>query len=226
MPKILIVEDESNMLLGLRDNCESEGYEVISSQDGEDAIARCLRDRPDIVLLDVMLPKLSGIDVCRSLRRKGVDTPIIMLTARGQEVDKVVGLEVGADDYVTKPFSIRELLARIRAHLRRTSKRGAPAEEYSFGDVEINFKSYQASRNGKSLDLSPREFEILKYMAEHEGELITREALLDAVWGYANYPVTRTVDNHIAQLRKKIEDISSTPKHIVTVHRVGYKFIP
>ena len=212
------------MVRGLRHNFEFEGYRVFVARDGEAAINETLHSNPDIILLDVMLPKLSGLDVCRDLRAKGITTPIIMLTARGQETDKIVGLEVGADDYVTKPFSIKELLARVRAHLRRSTNGVRTLERYRFGDVELDFKKYRAVRAGRPIDLSPREFEILKCLILHENEIVTRDQLLDEVWGLQNYPITRTVDNHIAKLRQKIEASPSEPEHIITVHRIGYRF--
>ena len=172
-----------------------------------------------------MLPLMSGIDVCRTLRTRGIETPILMLTARSQEIDKVIGLEVGADDYVTKPFSIKELLARIRAHLRRASKQVVDIESFTFGDVELNFKKYAARKGGQALELSAREYEILRYLIRRRGEIVTRDQLLDEVWGYRSTPVTRTVDNHIARLRQKIEQDPSDPRHIITVHRLGYRFI-
>jgi two-component system alkaline phosphatase synthesis response regulator PhoP len=223
--KILIVEDEPSMILGLTDNLEFEGYEVISAIDGEAGLNRALKDKPNLILLDVMLPKKSGLDVCRELRSLGIESPIIMLTARGQEIDKVLGLEIGADDYVTKPFSINELLARVRAHLRRAAKMVSELESYRFGSIELNFKKYLASKNGEAIELSPREFELMKYLIRHRGETVTRDELLDKIWGYENYPITRTVDNHIARLRQKIEDVPNEPQFILTVHRVGYKFI-
>jgi two-component system alkaline phosphatase synthesis response regulator PhoP len=225
LQKILIVEDEPDMALGLRDNFEYEGYEVAVAADGQQGLDRAISDSPDLIVLDVMLPKMSGLDVCRQLRSKGVDLPIIMLTARGQEVDKVIGLEIGADDYVTKPFSIKELLARVRAHLRRKTKQVADLDTYKFGNVSLEFKSYQATKDGEPIELSPREFELMKYFIQHRGETITRDRLLDEVWGYENYPFTRTVDNHIAKLRQKIEPTPSDPQYIITVHRVGYKFL-
>ena len=231
MPKILIVEDEPEMILGLRDNFEYQGYEVAVASDGLQAVESALHELPDLILLDVMLPKLNGFDVCRRLRREGLSTPIIMLTARGQETDKIVGLEIGADDYVTKPFSIKELLARVGALLRRAEvnnasvKTAPPATVYRFGDVEIDFKNYRAAKSEEPLALSPREFEILKYFVKRRGEAITREELLDRIWGYDNYPFTRTVDNHIAKLRQKIEDSPAEPQYIITLHRIGYKFL-
>jgi DNA-binding response OmpR family regulator len=225
LTKVLIIEDEPNMVLGLKDSCEYEGYEVCVARDGKEGLEKAATEKPDIILLDVMLPLMSGIDVCRTLRARGIETPILMLTARSQEIDKVVGLEVGADDYVTKPFSIRELLARIRAHLRRAAKQVVAIDSFTFGDVELNFKKYTAHKGGRALELSAREFEILHYLIRRRGEIVTRDQLLDEVWGYDSTPVTRTVDNHIARLRQKIEQDSSEPRHIITVHRLGYRFV-
>jgi len=223
--RVLIIEDEPNMVVGLKDSCEYEGYEVSVARNGKEGLEKALTEKVDIILLDVMLPLMSGIDVCRTLRTRGIETPIVMLTARGQEMDKVVGLEVGADDYVTKPFSIKELLARIRAHLRRSAKQVVKLESFTFADVELNFKKYAAHKGGHPLELSAREFEILHYLIRRRGEIVTRDQLLDEVWGYDSTPITRTVDNHIARLRQKIELNPSEPRHIITVHRLGYKFI-
>ena len=225
LQKILIIEDEQDMVLGLRKNLEWEGFEVVSASDGEAGLTCALNDSHDLILLDIMLPKLSGLDVCRRLRTRGVNTPVIMLTARGQEIDKVLGLEIGADDYVTKPFSIRELLARVRAILRRASRQDTQSDIYRFGDVELNFGRHHAQKAGQALELSAREFGMLKYFVQHRGETVTRDQLLDEVWGYDNFPLTRTVDNHIARLRQKIEENPSEPQHIITVHRIGYKFL-
>jgi DNA-binding response OmpR family regulator len=225
LAKVLIIEDEPNMVLGLKDSCEYEGYDVAVARNGKEGLEKVATEKPDIILLDVMLPLMSGIDVCRTLRTRGIETPILMLTARSQEIDKVIGLEVGADDYVTKPFSIKELLARIRAHLRRASKQVVDIESFTFGDVELNFKKYAARKGGQALELSPREFEILRYLIRRRGEIVTRDQLLDEVWGYRSTPVTRTVDNHIARLRQKIEQDPSEPQHIITVHRIGYRFV-
>jgi len=181
--------------------------------------------RPKIIVLDIMLPGLSGLDFCRRLRNAGLNTPVIMLTARGQEIDKVLGLEIGADDYITKPFSVRELIARVRALLRRSSNKSAETDVCRFGDIELDFSRHQAQKRGKALELSPREFRMLKYFLLHRGETVTRDQLLDEVWGYDNFPLTRTVDNHIARLRQKIENNPSEPDHIITVHRMGYKFL-
>jgi len=223
--KILIVEDEPDMILGLKDNFEFEGYEVLTASDGAAGLDRARSVKPDLLILDIMLPKLSGLEVCKTLRGEGFNAPIIMLTARGQEIDKVVGLELGADDYVTKPFSIRELLARVRAILRRTEGTKKRLDRYSFADVELDFEAYKARRGGEALDLSPREFELLRYLIERRGETVSRDRLLEDVWGYESYPSTRTVDTHIAKLRAKIGDSGSEPRYILTIHGVGYKFI-
>ena len=225
MTKILIVEDESNMVAGLRDNFEFEGYQVITAPDGVAGLERALSDTPDLVILDVMMPRMSGLDVCKQLKAKRPSTPIIMLTARGQEVDKVVGLELGADDYVTKPFSIRELLARVKAVLRRAQPVPKDKELYQFGDVEVNLKSCQVSRQGKALDVSSKEFDLLKFFVCHSGEAISRDRLLEEVWGYDRFPTTRTVDAHIVRLRQKVEPTPDDPHFILTVHGVGYKFV-
>jgi two-component system alkaline phosphatase synthesis response regulator PhoP len=223
MPRLLIVEDDDSMAVALKDGFEYEGYDVTVARDGAEGLALARREPPDVLILDVMLPKMSGLDVCKEIRKEGNGLPILMLTARGQEIDKVLGLKLGADDYVTKPFGFLELAARVEALLRRATG-GAAAEELEFGDIRINFRRAEATRGGKELSLSARELRLLKYFAEHRGEAITREELLDAVWDYENAPFTRTVDMHIAKLRKKIEDDPSEPRWIVTVHRIGYKF--
>ena len=224
MNTILIVEDDPAMSVALRDGFEFEKYNVDMAADGEEGLRMAARGSHDLMILDVMLPKKSGLDVCRELRRNGSSTPIIMLTARGQEIDKIVGLKLGADDYVTKPFSFMELLARVEAILRRMS-RSATADEYTFGDVDLDFRTYQATRTGVPLDLTPREFRILRYFIDHEGEVVPREALLNHVWGYDSSAFTRTVDTHMARLRHKIEAVPHEPRHLITVHRVGYKFV-
>ena len=224
MRKVLIVEDDQAMAVALRDGFTYEGYAVHVARDGAAGLRMAEERSHDLVILDVMLPRMSGLDVCRQLRSSGNDTPIIMLTARGQEIDKVLGLKTGADDYVTKPFSFLELMARVEAVLRRTSKTTEAVEHVSFGDIEMNFKSFEASKGGRALELSPREFKMMKYFVEHRGEVVTRDQLLDHVWGYEGLPLTRTVDMHIAKLRQKIEDTPSDPRHVITVHRVGYKF--
>ena len=225
MPKILIVEDEPGMVAGLRDNFEFEGYQVLSAVDGVSGLERALADTPDLVILDVMMPRMSGLDVCKQLKSKRPAIPIIMLTARGQEVDKVVGLELGADDYVTKPFSIRELLARVKAVLRRVESVPKGKDRYTFGDVEVNLQSCQVSRRGRSLDFSSKEFDLLKFFLSHPGEALTRDRLLEEVWGYDKFPTTRTVDAHIVRLRQKLEPKPDDPRFFLTVHGTGYKFV-
>lgn len=223
--KVLIVEDDQAMAVALRDGFEYEGYAVQVARDGAAGLKLATEKELDLIILDVMLPKMSGFDVCKQLRSSGNSTPIIMLTARGQEIDKVVGLKIGADDYVTKPFSFMELMARVEALLRRSHRRAEVADEFHFGDITVNFKKFEVTKAGTLLEISPREFNILKYFIEHRGEVVTRDQLLDAVWGYGSFPLTRTVDMHIAKLRQKVEDTASDPKHIITVHRVGYKFV-
>jgi DNA-binding response OmpR family regulator len=225
MGKVLIVEDDQAMAVALRDGFEYEGYTVLVANDGSTGLRLASQKDLDLIILDVMLPKMSGLDVCKRLRSEGNDIPIILLTARGQEIDKVLGLKIGADDYVTKPFSFLELAARVEAVLRRSSKQADRSELHEFGDVKVDFKESEATKNGKRIELSPREFKLLRYLIEHRGKVVTREQLLDAVWGYDNFPFTRTVDTHIAKLRQKIEDDPGNPTHIVTVHRSGYKFV-
>jgi two-component system alkaline phosphatase synthesis response regulator PhoP len=225
MAKILIVEDEPGMVAGLRDNFEFEGYQVLSAMDGVAGLERALADSPDLVILDVMMPRMSGLDVCKQLKAKRPSIPIIMLTARGQEVDKVVGLELGADDYVTKPFSIRELLARVKAVLRRAGTVPQDRNRYAFGDVEVNLRSCQVSRQGKPLDFSSKEFDLLKYFLSHPGEALSRDQLLEQVWGYDRFPTTRTVDAHIVRLRQKLEPKPEDPHYFLTIHGIGYKFV-
>ncbi|HMX27068.1 MAG TPA: response regulator transcription factor [Blastocatellia bacterium] len=224
--KVLIVEDDQAMAVALRDGFEYEGYAVQVARDGVAGLKLATEREVDLIILDVMLPKMSGFDVCKQLRTTGKETPIIMLTARGQEIDKVVGLKIGADDYVTKPFSFMELMARVEALMRRSHRKPEPStDEFTFGDVIVNFKRFEVAKAGAPLEMSPREFNILKYFIEHRGEVITRDQLLDSVWGYGSFPLTRTVDMHIAKLRQKIEDAPHDPKHVITVHRVGYKFV-
>jgi DNA-binding response OmpR family regulator len=223
--KILIVEDEPNMVAGLRDNFEYEGYTVITAFDGVEGLQRALDESPDLVLLDVMMPRMSGLEVCKQLRAKRGSIPIIMLTARGQEVDKVVGLELGADDYVTKPFSIRELLARVKAVLRRTAVVPKEMDQHSFADVEVDLKRCRVLKSGRVIDVSSKEFELLKYFICHSGEVLSRDRLLEEVWGYENYPTTRTVDTHLVRLRQKLEPDPEQPQYFLTVHGTGYRFV-
>jgi len=225
MTRILIVEDDPAMSVALRDGFEFEKYGVEMAADGEEGLRLATRGDHDLIILDVMLPKKSGLDICKELRRNGSHTPIIMLTARGQEIDKIVGLKLGADDYVTKPFSFMELLARVEAVLRRMS-RNAAGDEYMFGDVTLDFRTYQATKAAVAIELTPREFRILRYFIDHADEVVTREALLNHVWGYDSSAFTRTVDTHMARLRQKIENTPGEPRHLITVHRVGYKFVP
>jgi DNA-binding response OmpR family regulator len=223
--KILVVEDEPNMVVGLRDNFEFEGYEVITARDGVEGLQLALEESPDLVVLDVMMPRMSGLEVCKQLRAQRASIPIIMLTARGQEVDKVVGLELGADDYVTKPFSIRELLARVKAVLRRTSVVPKELDQHSFGDIEVDLRRCRVVRSGKALDVSSKEFELLKYFICHAGETLSRHQLLEDVWGYEHYPTTRTVDTHLVRLRQKLEPNPEQPQYFLTVHGTGYRFV-
>ena len=223
--KILIVEDEPNMVAGLRDNFEFEGYKVITAGDGVEGLQKALDESPDLVVLDVMMPRMSGLEVCKQLRAKRASLPIIMLTARGQEVDKVVGLELGADDYVTKPFSIRELLARVKAILRRAAAGPKNQEHHSFADVEVDLRRCRVVKSGKLLDVSSKEFELLKYFISHSGETLSRDRLLEDVWGYDNFPTTRTVDTHLVRLRQKLEPDPEQPQYFLTVHGTGYRFV-
>lgn len=223
MPRVLIVDDEPEMVRGLEDNLHFEGYQTLSATNSKDGLTLALHERPDLILLDVMMPQLSGWDVLRALRQKRLDVPVIMLTARGEEVDRVLGLELGADDYVTKPFSLRELLARVRAVLRRPGPR-QKFEEVAFGDVRLHLRARQAFKGGKELLLTRKEFELLRYLVEHPGEVLTRDRLLDGVWGYEHFPTTRTVDTHVLRLRQKFEKDPERPVYILTVHGQGYKF--
>ena len=225
MTRILIVEDDPAMSVALRDGFEFEKYAVEMANDGDEGLRLATRGDHDLIVLDVMLPKKSGLDLCKELRKNGSRTPVIMLTARGQEIDKIVGLKLGADDYVTKPFSFMELLARVEAVLRRVNRTVA-GDEYAFGDVALDFRTYQATKCGTALELTPREFRILRYFIDHVEEVVSREALLNHVWGYDSSAFTRTVDTHMARLRQKIEVTPSEPRHLLTVHRVGYKFVP
>jgi len=226
MSLILVIEDDRSILRGLKDNLELESHEVITAIDGESGYRLATEEKPDLILLDLMLPKLSGYELCRKLREKGLTTPILMLTARGEETDRVLGLDIGADDYVTKPFSIRELLARIRALLRRAQPpQSVLPDELRFADVVVDFRRYEATKGDTELELTRKEFGVLRLLAARSGEVVTRDELLSEVWGFENYPSTRTVDNHIAGLRAKLETNPAEPRHVLTVHRVGYKFV-
>jgi two-component system alkaline phosphatase synthesis response regulator PhoP len=224
--RVLLVEDEPGLVLTLTDRLRSEGYEVASATDGPSGIAQADRGTFDVILLDVMLPGANGFEVCRELRQKGVKTPIIMLTARGQVMDKVLGLKIGADDYLTKPFDQLELLARIEVQLRRSAAAaGKSAAEYRFGDIHVNFRKAEVTRAGQPVELSAREFLLLKYFIEHREATLSRDELLNEVWGYHSMPSTRTVDVHVAWLRQKIEPNSKHPQYVLTIHGMGYKFV-
>ena len=224
MPRVLVMEDDESMAIALRDGFEYEGFSVTVARDGEAGLELATSGTPNLIILDVMLPKMSGLDVCRKIRAEGLAVPIIMLTARGQEIDKVLGLKLGADDYVTKPFSFLELMDRAEAVMRRNNGHVPQVERYEFGDVSVDFGRFEATKKGRPVELSHREFKLLQFLIEHRGEVVAREQLLDVVWGYENIPFTRTVDMHVAKLRKKIEDRPTDPRFIVTVHRAGYKF--
>lgn len=227
MANILIVEDEPAMRTGLKDNLEFEGYQVEIAEDGDSGEEMIRANNYDLIILDVMLPGKSGFDVCKSIRESGITTPVIMLTAKGEEIDKVLGLELGADDYVTKPFSLRELLARVKANLRRLQmdEGGGSEEEVTIGNLQVNFSAYSAESGDGQVKMSHKEFEILNYLWEHKNETVSRYQLLEDIWGYEEKPTTRTVDNFILKLRQKVEDNHNDPRIILTVHGVGYKLI-
>jgi two-component system alkaline phosphatase synthesis response regulator PhoP len=224
MNRILIVEDEESILMALEDNLKLEGYEVSSAVDGEKGLSMARKQKFDLIILDIMLPKMDGFEVCKHLRRDGIVTPILMLTARGQEIDKVLGLELGADDYVTKPFSPRELLARIKALLRRAKQFQQGMQSFKFGDFEVDFGKYEAKKGGKIVYLTALEFSLLHFLIQNKDKVVNRDAILDDVWGRNVYIQPRTVDKHIAELRKKIEEDPSNPEYILGVRGVGYKF--
>lgn len=223
--KILLIEDEEGLILTLTDRLRSENFEVRTATDGESGLNAALAENFDLIILDVMLPRKNGFDVCRDLRRREINTPVLMLTARGETIDKVLGLKLGADDYLTKPFEIAELLARIEALLRRSPKIGRQsAETFQFASVIVDFRRAEVRKNGKLLEISAMEFKLLQYLIEHRGEVLKRDELLDEVWGYDAMPSTRTVDVHIAWLRQKLEENPRYPQYIQTVHGFGYKF--
>src|ERR1035437_1153552 len=225
MNKILLVEDDPAILEGLTALLNEESYETITADDGEKGLALALKESPDLIVLDIMLPKMNGLDLIQILRnREKSNVPVIMLTSRKEEIDRVMGLEFGADDYVTKPFSTRELLARIKAVLRRVSVMQQLPDIISFSDVTFDLKHQEVKKNDTLLDLSVTEFNMLAYFISHADEVVTREMLLDQVWGYDSYPTTRTVDNFVLAIRKQIEENPSDPKHLITIYRAGYKF--
>ncbi len=223
--RILIIEDEKNMVTGLQFNLEARGFQVLAAYDGVEGYRKAVEEHPDLVILDLMLPKCDGYEVCRRLRKEAPDIPILMLTARSQESEVVLGLQLGADDYVTKPFSVFELMARVQAILRRQKPERGDPETLAFDYIVIDFQKYTALRDGKPLDLSPREYEILRHFSRRRGEVVSRAELLNAVWGSDCFSVTRTVDTHIAKLRQKIEDDPHAPRHLITIHGIGYKFL-
>ncbi len=226
MERILIIEDEDSILMALEDDLGLEGYEVTGVRDGSQGFSLAKEKGYDLIILDIMLPGMNGFEVCKQLRQAGVTTPILMLTARGQEIDKVLGLELGADDYVTKPFSPRELLARVKAILRRTGRTQEEMDVYRFGDVEVDFKKHEVRKNGQPVYLTAMEFSLLHFLIQHKDQVLNRLTILDEVWDEGVYVLPRTVDTHIAHLRKKIEDDPANPEHIINVHGVGYRFIP
>ncbi len=226
MARILVADDEADMVMGLRDNLQFEGYSVIVAGDGEEALHLATTESPDLILLDIMMPKLDGLEVCRRVREAGFTIPILMLTAKGQEIDVVRGLEVGADDYITKPFAIRELLARIKAALRRTGAGKGLSRILRIGEATVDLIKGKIERGSERYNLGHFELEILKMLVENAEKPVDRSKLLDVIWGLEGFPTTRTVDNHIVSLRRKIEPDAKHPRHIVTVHSIGYKFVP
>jgi two-component system alkaline phosphatase synthesis response regulator PhoP len=223
--RVLLIEDEPGLVLTLTDRLKSEGYEVGAASDGPAGLERATREPWDVILLDVMLPGASGFDVCRDLRQRGITTPIIMLTARGQVVDKVLGLKLGADDYLTKPFDMMELTARVEVQLRRATAGTSGQTTAQFGNIVVDFRKATVTRDGKPIELSAREFLLLKYFIEHREATLTRDELLNEVWGYHSMPSTRTVDVHVAWLRQKIEPNPRSPQYVLTIHGLGYKFV-
>lgn len=229
MKKILVIEDEKPILQGLMDNLKEEGFEVMGEGIGKNGLQAALNNEVDLILLDLMLPDMNGLDICREIKKKKITLPIIMLTAKSKEADKILGLELGADDYITKPFSINEVMARIRAVLRRVTIHAKAKKEkleyHEFADIKIDFVKYEAAKGKKKLKFSKREYEILEYLVKRKGEVVTRNDLLDVVWGYESFPTTRTVDNFIARLRKQLEKKPAKPQYILSIRGVGYKFV-
>src|SRR5262245_16252695 len=223
MPRILVIDDEPEIVRGIEDNLKFEGYQTVVATNSEAGLALARQEMPDLILLDIMMPRLSGWDVCRELRSRGIDVPVIMLTARAEEADRVRGLELGADDYITKPFSVRELMARVHAVLRRPGPR-RKSVALAFGDVRVHVPARQVFKGGREVAMTRKEFDLLVYLVQHRGEIITRERLLDHVWGYERFPTTRTVDTHVLRLRRKFETDPDRPAFILTVHGQGYRF--
>ena len=225
MSRVLVVEDDPAILRGLVDNLTLEGHETLSATDGESGYRLIREAKPDLVVLDLMMPRMSGYEVCRKVRADGLRVPILILSARGEEADRILGLDIGADDYVSKPFSVRELVARVRALLRRTAPPATAPEDLRYDDVVVDFLRYEARRGRRALELTRKEFGVLRLLVSRAGEVVTRDALLRAVWGYEASPTTRTVDNHVASLRAKLEADPSNPRHLLTVHGVGYRWV-
>jgi len=225
MSLVLIVEDDPAILRGLKESLRRERHDVLSAVDGETGYQVALEKKPDLVILDVMLPRMTGFEICRKLRAERFHAPILMLTARGEEGDRVLGLDLGADDYVTKPFSVRELLARVRALLRRNEKPDNLPDEIRFNDVVVDFRRCEALKRGEPVELTRKEYGVLRLLAAKAGEVVTRDDLLNGVWGYESYPSTRTVDVHIAMLRSKLEENPAEPQRLITVHGIGYKLV-
>jgi DNA-binding response OmpR family regulator len=225
MTKVLVVEDDPGILRTVADNLRFDKYDVLTAMDAETAYALQQAEQPDLIVLDLMLPRMSGLELCRRLRLEHIQVPVLVLTARGEEADRVRGLDCGADDYVVKPFSVRELMARVRALLRRASSVSNLPAVLRFGRVVVDFRRHSACRDGRPVDMTRKEFAVLRFLASRDDTVVTRDELLNKVWGVDAYPVTRTVDNHIASLRAKLEPDPSRPIHIQTVHGVGYKFV-
>lgn len=225
MQTILIIEDDPAILLGLEKNLKFEGYQVVCATDGEQGLDIIFRSLPDMIILDIMLPKLNGLEICKTIRQKKLIVPVIMLTARDKEIDKIMGLDLGADDYITKPFSIRELIARIKAVLRRKNFFEGSKPAFSFGDYKVDFIGRTVSRQGNPIEMSPKEFDILKLLIENEGKVLSRDEILNKVWGFDYFGTTRTVDNFINKLRSKLEKDSNSPEFIITIRGIGYKFV-
>jgi DNA-binding response OmpR family regulator len=226
MTKVLVVEDDPGILRTVADNLRFEQYEVVTATEGETAYTLRQKEQPDLIILDLMLPRMSGLELCRKLRMEDVQVPVLMLTARGEEADRIRGLDMGGDDYVTKPFSVPELMARVRALLRRASAVGGVPDTLTFGQAEVDFECYAAHRRGRRVEMTRKEFALLRFLASRKNTVVTRDEILNKVWGLDSYPVTRTVDNHIASLRAKLETDPAQPAHIQTVHGVGYRFVP
>ena len=225
MTKVLVVEDDPGILRTVADNLRFEQYEVVTAVDGETAYVLQQREQPDLIVLDLMLPRMSGLEFCRKLRSEDVQVPVLMLTARGEEADRVRGLDLGGDDYVTKPFSVSELMARVRALLRRAAVAAGASPTLRFGQVEVDFRRHAAQRSGRPVEMTRKEFALLRFLASREDAVVSRDEILNKVWGFESYPLTRTVDNHVSSLRAKLEPDPAHPVHIQTVHGVGYKFV-